>query len=356
MTRDELCKSAVDLQAAGLCYDDITAELKEYYAGRMAYPTRGWVSRLIKDGRKKNDAPATPKSRKRTVKPHSVSQISDRKTSAESVSDPFKTYSFQGHDETPYMIPVFDGEPQVSGDWMVVGDVHLPTTDYKLAGLMLDTARKIGIRKLAIVGDLLNVDAYSRYEAIIEPPPFQVEIKAAVRLVAGWAEWFDDILMVLGNHEERLLKYNSGRMNADWMGKIISSARGVLRVFPYSQIIIRSGGETWRATHQANYSKIPGRVGSLLAQKYQCNIITFHQHHITKQRDTFNRYTVIDGGGLFDDNKMAYVKLKDNTSPVMARGFTVLMNGTAHLITPYNSFTDLSVLLAGLSVQRALAA
>ena len=345
MIRAELFQRAAHLADGGMSYADISTQLRAHYCGQLEAPTRGWAANLVRAGRKQC-APPPPQP---TVKPPPPQPTPP-------ISEPFKTYSFKGHDETPHMIPVFDGEPHVSGDWMIVGDVHLPTTDYELAARMLKTARTIGIRQLAIIGDLMNMDAYSRFDNIIPPPPFQAEISAAVQLVGEWGDWFEDILMVLGNHEHRLLRHNVGRLNADWMGHILEAARGVLRLSPYSQMVITSGGETWRATHQANYSRIPGRVGSLLAQKYQCNMITFHQHHVAKLRDTFNRYTVIDGGGLFDDNKMAYVKLTDNTSPVMARGFTVLINGTAHLITPYSSFTDLSVLLAGLSVQRALLA
>ena len=312
------------------------------------------LTRLRK--RVKNDAPAAPKSRKRTVKPQLVSQISDRKTSTESVSDPFKTYVFRGKDETSQMIPVFTGEEHIHGDCIIVGDVHLPTTDYELSDLMLTVARKTGIRQLVICGDLLNFDAYSKYESIIPPLSFQTEIEAALTTVGRWAGWFDDMLMGLGNHERRLLKYNRGAMRADALGKIIAVASERLRISTYSHVIIHSGGQIWRATHQRNYSQIPLRVGRELALKTQMNIITQHQHHVAKGRDKFNRYTVIDGGGLFDEEKMAYVMLEDSTSPTMCRGFVVLVNGVAHLITPYRSFTDLSVLLAGLSVQRALAA
>ena len=89
MTRAELCEMAAHLADGGMSYDDITAELRAHYTGRLEMPTRGWVSSLIRDGRKMNDAPAAPKSNKRTVQPILVSQKAPQNTSAETVNNLF---------------------------------------------------------------------------------------------------------------------------------------------------------------------------------------------------------------------------------------------------------------------------
>lgn len=260
--------------------------------------------------------------------------------------------SLTGEPGAEVRLPVFDGEPHLAGDWVICGDIHLPTTDFALAELMLETARELDMRQLLIVGDLCNFDAFSQFEHLVPPPAFEIEVRIAVRLMAHFAEHFEEMVLVLGNHEHRLLKRSGGHIDATMLGHILNAAGGKLRVSPYGYAIIKSGEQIWRATHQHNYSRIKGRLADQLAQKYQCNILAFHEHHVAVQRDTFNRYTVLNCGGLHDDNKMGYIKLVDNNMPVMARGFVLLVEGIAHLVTPYDSMTDLPVLVAGLKARR----
>jgi len=260
-----------------------------------------------------------------------------------------RTYTYTGllHDE-PVRVPVFDGEPCLTGNWVVCGDVHLPTTDYELAEQMLNMARKLELKHLLIVGDLLNFDAFSTHEYLVPPLSFEEEVQVAVHFMARLAEWFDEMVLVLGNHEHRILRRNNGNVSASMLGHVLNASAGKLHVSPYAYAVIESGGQVWRATHQRNYSRITGRVADQLAQKYQCNILSFHQHHVGVLRDTWNKYTIVDGGGLHDETKLAYASLVDSTLPRMARGFVLLIDGVAHLVTPYASMTNTNVLLTGL--------
>lgn len=251
------------------------------------------------------------------------------------------TYIFTGRESSRVNLPIFRGHWQLKGDWIAIGDVHLPTTNYLFASMMLDVARHLGIKNLLIAGDLLNMDAFSKFDHLVPPPGFEAEVTPAIDFIAECSGWFDQMKMILGNHEHRLLKTTRGNFKAEWFGNILDAANGKLEVSPYSHVELTSGGEHWRLTHQRNYSRMNGRVANDLAQKYQCNIVTFHQHHVTKRRDTWNRYTLIDGGGLFDYEKMAYVMLTDSTSAVMANGFVVIQDGVGEVVTPYPSYTDL---------------
>lgn len=250
------------------------------------------------------------------------------------------TYIFTGAERNEWRIPVFTGYPRVAGNWVVTGDVHLPTTDMNLARNLLDTARFLNIRKLAIVGDLLNMDAFSKYDHIVPPISFAAEVEPAVALIKEYAGWFDRIVMVLGNHEHRLMKPLHGHMKAEWFGRILDAGGNNLEVSPYSYMELTSGNELWRLTHPGNYSTIKGRVADQLAQKFQCNIVSFHEHHVAKLRDKYNRYTIINGGMLAEPDEMAYVKLVDTTSAEMCKGFVVIKDGHGDLVTPYASYTD----------------
>jgi hypothetical protein len=257
----------------------------------------------------------------------------------------FDEYVFEGLDTESVKLPRFTGEPHIYGDCIVAGDFQLPTTDFEFAEKILVVARALNIKTLLIVGDWVNMDAFSKYDHIVPPIPFTTEVSVSVQLMQRYAEWFDTIWLALGNHEHRLVRLMKGDISGSMLGRLLSAGRGKLRVTPYSHIIIHSGDQVWRATHQSNYSKLKGRVGDELAQKFQVNVLVHHQHHASKMMDRYGRYVIIDNGGLFDVDKMSYVKLRDSTSVGMTKGFTVLLNGTGHLITPYPAFTDLDLWL-----------
>ncbi len=257
----------------------------------------------------------------------------------------FDEYEFTDVEPERYTLPRFTGYPIVEGNCIVTGDYQLPTTDWKLAELVLDVAKATGVKTLLIVGDWVNCDVLSSYDQIIPPIPLSVEIQASVRLARRYASWFDTMILALGNHEHRMVRLMKGDIGNSALGRLLGATDGKLRITPYSHIEIHSGGQVWRATHQAAYSKIKGRVGDTLAQKFQCHVITHHQHHVAKMMDSFGRYVVIDNGGIFDADKMAYVRLRDTTLPEPTKGFTVILNGTGHLITPYTAFTDLGLWL-----------
>ena len=285
---------------------------------------------------------ATPARAAVDYKPAPERRTDDGPGEAERDRVRFEEYTFTDVASERPRLPRFDGEPHVWGDCIVAGDFQLPTTDYALAETLLQVAKTQGIRTLLIIGDWVNMDAFSRYDHIIPPPPFAVEVAVSVELMSRYAAWFQEIWLALGNHEHRLLKALKGDWDNSLLGRLLSAAQGVLKVTPYSHIVIHSGRETWRATHQVNYSKIKGRVGDELAQKFQCHVIVHHQHHAAKLMDRYGRYVVIDNGGLFDVAKMSYVMLRDSTSVGMTQGFTVIRDGVGELITPYPAYTDMS--------------
>ena len=315
LTRDELAAEAWRLcEQRGYTRAEAAHALREHYKGEKEEPTTGWITRLVRD-------------HKRAV----AAQYGVRE------------YTMRTGDENfTVNVPVFNGAPVL--DWercIIIGDAHLPTTDFALAETMLKIAQRLGIKKLLIAGDLINADAYSRYEHLVSPPTLAEESAVAVRFMARVGEVFDEHVLLRGNHEDRFLKRNGGNVSVGVLGALFSSARGKLRTTPYSYATVRSGGQVWRVTHQRNYSRIPGRVAERLAMKYGCNIISFHQHHVGVHMSSNGQWVLVDGGGLFDDEKMAYVQLTDSIMPRMARGFVVLEHGTASLVTPYPAMTNM---------------
>ena len=313
LTRDELAAEAYRLKTLRYTRAQIAQALREHYTGKQPEPTTGWATSLLRHH--------------------------ERVTAAQYG---VQEYSYSGKPPEVVRLPIYDSALTV--EWercIVVGDVHLPTTDFAFADVMLKVARKRGIRKLYIGGDLFNMDAYSKYEHLVPPPTFGDEHAVAVRMLARWAEQFDEMVLIRGNHEDRLIKHSNGNISFSLLGSLISAAKNNLRMSPYAFGFIISGGQKWLVAHQKEARKNPGGVARELVLQYGCNVISFHQHHVS-QHIVNARHVAIDGGGLFDVLKMAYVSLNISVKRPMAQGFVVLEHGTASLVTPYPAMTNMA--------------
>ena len=237
-------------------------------------------------------------------------------------------------------VPVFNAVPVVVGNCLIVGDVHLPTSDYALIDQMFLTAHKLGLTQMVIAGDLINADVFTTFDHEMPPIEFEDEEEIAGRFLSRCTTQFERVVFIQGNHERRVNKRSKGQLDAKALARILSRYADDIDVSPYGECVIISNGQRWHTFHQRNYSKIKGRVGNILAQKYQSNVVVWHQHHVSKLMDDWGRYVVIDGGGTHDDKTMAYVQLTPSTSPVMTRGFVVIIDGVGHVFTPYEAFTD----------------
>ena len=283
------------------------------------------------------------------LKPHTVrarlSEARRQSTRVESlpspapVSLPSEVYSGR---LPAYITPVYTGHGVYEVDRaLVCGDVHIPCTDWAFAERMCQLALARKIDTLFVVGDFWNMDALSRYDHVAPPAPLAVELEMGSKLMMRWRQVFKRIVVRLGNHDVRLHKAVAGGLPTELWELFLEAGSGV-EFAPYGHVEIISGGQRWRATHQAAYSRIKLRVADDLANKYAANVLSFHQHHIGKTRDKWNRYTIIDGGGLFDADKFAYVNLFDNPLPVMNQGFVLLEDGWAEVLTPYPTMTKWS--------------
>jgi len=225
------------------------------------------------------------------------------------------------------------GQPlHLTGDWMIIGDVQLPTTDYDFAALPAAIAKKYlkKPRQLLIAGDLMNMDAFGAYEAEIGLPGFRQEIEAARVLLDEWFRVFDRIVYTPGNHERRLSKRTSGAILMEDLIRIINAR---VETSNFDRVIIETPTGLWLVPHGSDYSVTQLSVSDVLAQKYRMNIISLHQHHIAMGWDRFGHNVVIDGGGLFNEAAMAYVQLDSSKRPRMKNGFTMLLGGYPYLFS-----------------------
>lgn len=231
------------------------------------------------------------------------------------------------------------GEPlTLTGDWMIVGDVQLPTTHYDFAALPAAIAKKHlkPPRQLLIAGDLMNMDSFSSYENEIGLPAFRQEVESARVLLLEWFKVFERVVWLPGNHERRISKRTGGAILMEDLKSIIHTG---IEVSNWDRAIIKSQTGDWLIAHGSNYSVNQLIVADQLAQKYRTHIIGHHQHHFAAGWDRYKHNVIIDNGGLFNDWQMAYVQLNTSKSAGMMRGFTMLRNGYPYTFSE-EPFTD----------------
>jgi hypothetical protein len=233
---------------------------------------------------------------------------------------------------------------ELQGDYVVIGDVHVPCTDYDLAPLVIHTAKKHKVKRLIVAGDMFNMDAFSFYPAIGPESSWSQERDAARILIKHWLKYFEEVYFLMGNHDRRLQKWANGEFDeSDIYGMITSS--GKCHYSNRGWCIVRTKAQyPWRITHSRNYSVNQLTVAGELANKYQSNVISHHEHHLAKGWDKYKRFVIVNNGGLFDADKFAYAVMDDSKSPGMARGWTVLQNGVAHVYGeyPYTDWSDVN--------------
>jgi 3',5'-cyclic AMP phosphodiesterase CpdA len=221
---------------------------------------------------------------------------------------------------------------------MVLGDVQLPTTDYNFATLPALIAKKHikKPRRLIIAGDFYNMDAWSKYKKIIKLPSWEQEKESARNLLTLYAQAFDEMFMISGNHERRLLETLDGEFDInDVLAASLPS--GKVKATVMDRCTVHTSQGKYTVLHGDNYAKKALNNADEWAQKFQSHIISHHEHHAAIGMDRFDRYWIINNGGLFDQKKMAYVQLKTNTCANMSQGFTMIKDGYPHF---FGKFTN----------------
>lgn len=235
--------------------------------------------------------------------------------------------------------------PEFSGDAVITGDYHLPFLDYDFAERMLALSRGIlsPPRRLIIAGDLFNFDFLSRFPRISgQIVTLRAELNAAEAFLRDALAVFDDIDVLLGNHEKRVIYHMLGQFGHEELEALVGVDN--VRFHGYSHCIISTKHGEWRATHQRNYSRSSQSVGVKLAHKYGQHIITHHQHIVSKGFDTSGRHVVIDNGCMASPKLLDYANITDNTFPTMMQSFVIIKDGTGSLLANHGAFSEIITL------------
>ena len=241
--------------------------------------------------------------------------------------------------------PRWDQPLHVGGSWCLQSDWHVPSHASDFIKRVSELSASWGIRNLALIGDLGNLDGASSFPVPPSEADLDVEF-AACRELTGWiGRVFDRCLWQIGNHDQRLMRMTEERLGLSSTEILMLGSDHKWEVSPYGWIEF---GDDWLACHPRNVSAIPGRVAQMLAEKYSKHVITAHTH-ICALSYAKNGKLAIDMGCCCDPARLAYAALAVNTRPKMQQGALILAErsdqpGIYHpyLITPDSDWTALS--------------
>lgn len=212
-----------------------------------------------------------------------------------------------------------------TGRVMVLSDVHIPYCDDDMLGQALHRAKQEQVETVVFLGDLMDMPTYSFYGNENLNTQFGKELTHTKMLVNMFASYFN-IYWSRGNHEERFLRKNSYQMtmedlaNLVGLGDLVQSGRLVTSDNP----TLYAHNREWMLFHPDQYGASPLVVPGRLADKFQCNVMSGHAHHWAMGTNSTGKFTVVETGGMFNQDLVPWINYKQRTNREWVAGYWIL--------------------------------
>lgn len=262
--------------------------------------------------------------------------------------------------------------PELSGDWVVVSDVHVPRHSERTCCAVVAAGQRFGVRQLLVAGDLMDFEEISSHRHMgTEGVSAVRSLTLAFEVLHGFAVQFDRIVVIKGNHDDRLQRLIEAAVEGRSRAQAIldSIERQDVADLPYreryvevlrrqlerhapdlvgrvewlgcpSVEIVLGGGEKLRVTHPALYNRKAPEAERRLAVKYEQSILGTHGHVWGASVAPNGRHLVAQFGCATDDWKHGYLFEKETDHPKWCRGFAVVQEGRVRLIADNPFWAD----------------
>lgn len=225
----------------------------------------------------------------------------------------------------------FQLEPSLkiqSKNILICSDWHLPLVNKNCFNALIKAKDEYKVKDLAVVGDFWDCENYSFFVNYQLQKTFQDEVKFVGETLRFLTKEFKNLWFCCGNHERRWLRWNEGKMTIKQMFNITGVTEGYITT-PYDHIILN---DSWRLCHSKHYSRTPLSLARKLATIYTMNIINAHGHFTAgPAKDDSNRFWIIDIGGLFDKEKIEYLRAT-TTYPQLNNGFALVQDNEPKMV------------------------
>jgi predicted phosphodiesterase len=256
--------------------------------------------------------------------------------------------------------------PYVTGNAVWVSDVHVPYHDPRIC----EYVRRVGVARdipsLVVLGDLLDNDSISSYShEAARCRPLAADLQACMEVLLGWAQAYEHIWVVQGNHDDRLQrlieKAASSRTGFQRLLESLSEDHDEIEAMPYRQRYARTltefmeraapdlrGRVTWLtvplieiegppdgkpilAVHQATYSRNAPQEARKLWERHVQTIITSHTHHSGMMVAPDGEHLLVNAGCATHERHHRYLHERVRGGPAWSRGFGAVVDGRVEL-------------------------
>jgi hypothetical protein len=251
-------------------------------------------------------------------------------------------------DEPPISIPTSSLPPVESAlnipdaNALVIGDLHIPYHNRTMLERAIQVARRHSIRRVIIGGDLFDFASLSHHPHNAPEQDPSATIRLAGDVLRALLAHFDEAYICNGNHDERFAK----RLDRAWdLQLLINAAMG--RDWPACSVSVTNLdyvylGDNWIVGHPSSYSGQGGKTPADLADLYQRNVVTLHNHVIGMAQSKSGKYIGVDCGHMTEAGQHYYQARRLSKFARWNAGFMVVSNGYPY--TYSEQFTDWSLL------------
>lgn len=229
---------------------------------------------------------------------------------------------------------------------MIGSDAHCPYHDPEMVKRMIDTAKRLGIRRLLFAGDWMDCEPKSKFDFGGDQFTTMQEINLTREFIRELEKHFDEILLLRGNHEERIVKYlksirkkferdpdlaeyasifiGGNTIEEPWRtyADYFTTDRTMVSNYPVVMV-----DDKFMVVHPSAYSKLGGRTPMDLCGIYLTHVVSTHNHIVGMMPHASGQFYGFDIGGLFDPKKCFYKNMRITRHPQWNQGFGWIKDG-----------------------------
>ena len=209
---------------------------------------------------------------------------------------------------------------------LVISDIHLPFIDWDLFYNIMRVAKRQGVSKVIVGGDVFDFKLFSTFPDAKTGKGDELSDaeKTAVRFFTVLLDQFDEVFVICGNHDFRLVKWSHGALNQRQFFRFlshISEDEKRVKFSAYQHLILNDDIRVVHPNSAATNFELEGRAQSI---KYQQSIVVTHVHRLGATFDPSGRYWNAGSGGLLDPTTQAYIMCVPSKFPMWNTGGLII--------------------------------
>lgn len=239
----------------------------------------------------------------------------------------------------------YNQHPRLFGDTLLINDLHIPFVNVNLLNKALRVAEIFKIRQMLVIGDFIDCESISPFDFGGDQYEIHEEFKIALEFMRRLEGCFDRIVMLRGNHENRIIKFlkrvrramdanpdlaayhsilKGGEGKPAWeeYRDYFTSERVEISPYPLADVENR-----FRCVHPKSYSRHAGNAELLLCEKYDKHIVGTHGHMTGLRFNKSGKHIALQLGGLVDGDMIYYRGMQVTTHPEWNPAFGWIKNG-----------------------------